>query len=175
MWHPNLQCIGTACLLLCAAAGLAKGAPTNAPLALASFGLPDQYGAEHKLLFPAANVTVITVADKKGSEQVDAWVAPLAEHYGERIAIVGIADVSKVPRLFRATVQKRFKKRWTHPVMLDWDGTVVRGFNYCPDEANIFVIDRQGRVTGRFSGATNEASLRALLKAVDLALLGATQ
>ena len=162
--------IGFACLLLGASTGLAAEKTSDVPLVIGSFELSDQYDFTRKLAFPATNITVITVADKKGSAQVDSWVLPLANRYGERVAIAGIADVSTVPRLLRSTVQKQFKKRWSHTVMLDWEGTVVRRFHCRADEANVFVIDRQGRVTSCFFGAASSASLGALFHSVDLAL-----
>lgn len=166
----NLQSIALTALLLWAAVCAAPATPTNSEPVLAPFALRDQYDISHKISFPATNVTVMTVADKKGSEQIDGWIAPLQERYGARIAIEGIADVSKVPRLLRSMVREQFKKRCAYPVMLDWDGPASRGFNCHKDEANVFVIDRDGRITGHFTGATNEVALRALFVDVDLAL-----
>jgi hypothetical protein len=171
MRFSNLQPIALTALLLLAAVCTAPATPTNSEPVLASFELRDQYTVSHKISFPAARVTVMTVADKKGSDQIDGWIAPLKKRYGGRIAIEGVADMSKVPGLLRSIVQEQFKKRRTYPVMLDWDGTVARGFNYHKDEANVFVIDRDGRITGHFTGATNEVALRALFVDVDRVLM----
>ena len=170
MHFSNLQPIALTALLLLAAVCAAPATPTNSEPVLASFELRDQYDIAHTISFPATNVTVITVADKKGSEQIDGWIAPLKERYGGRIDIEGVADMSRVPGFLRSMVRERFKKRRTYPVMLDWDGPVARGFNYRKDEANVFVIDRDGHVTGHFTGATNEVALRALFVDVDRAL-----
>ncbi len=170
MRFSKLQPIASTALLLLAAVCTAPGTPTNSEPALAPFELRDQYDIRHKISFPATNVMVMTVADKKGSEQIDGWIAPLKERYGARIAIEGIADMSKVPGLLRSMVREQFKKRRTHPVMLDWDGPVSRGFNCHKDEANVFVIDRDGRITGHFTGATNEVALRELFVDVDRVL-----
>ena len=145
-------------------------APTNSCPVLAPFELRDQYNAAHRVSFPASNVTVMTVADKKGSEQIDGWVAPLKTRYSSRIAITGLADVSTVPSPLRSLVREKFKRRIAYPVILDWHGPVARQFNYLKDRANVFVIDREGRVTGRWAGAATEADLHALFAAVDLAL-----
>jgi hypothetical protein len=170
MRFSNLQPIALAALLLLAAVCTAPATPTNSQPVLASFELRDQYDIARKISFPATNVTVVTVADRKGSEQIDGWIAPLKERYGGRIDIQGVADMSKVPGLLRSMVREQFKKRRTYPVMLDWDGRVARGFNYHKDEANVFVIDRDGRITGHFTGAANEIVLSALFGAVDRAL-----
>jgi len=165
----NLQRLGLTGFLVIAIC-TAGSAPTNSVPVVAAFELRDQYDALHRIAFPAANVTVLTVADRKGSEQIDGWIAPLKERYAERIAIMGIADMSQVPGLLRSMVKNRFSRRYPHPVMLDWEGLVARGFHYQQDKANLFVIDRDGRVTGHFTGATNEVVLRALFTGVDLAL-----
>jgi hypothetical protein len=154
---------------LAAAARGASGPATNGEPVLAPFELRDQYDRPHRIAFPATNITVLTVADQKGSEQIDGWIAPLKERYGEQIAIAGIADLSRVPGLLRSRVRSAFQKRRQHPVMLDWEGPVARGFHCQKDAANLFVIDRDGRVTSHFTGAAKEASLAALFAAVELA------
>jgi hypothetical protein len=137
---------------------------------VAAFELRDQYDARHEISFPAPRVMVMTVADRKGSEQIAGWMAPLKERYGGRITIAGIADLSQVPGLLRSMVKNKFKARYTYPVMLDWEGPVARGFHYQKDQANLFVIDPEGRLRGQFTGATNAIALKALFTDVDLAL-----
>lgn len=45
---------------------------TNLP---ASIELRDQYDAPQKLVTPLTNLTLLAFADKKGSDQVGAWIA----------------------------------------------------------------------------------------------------
>ena len=167
----NIERLASSALLLVAVVCSTRGAQTNAAPALTPFELRDQYDTPHRISFPAANVTVMTVADRKGSEQIDGWIGPLKERYSGRIVIEGIADMSSVPCLFRSMVREQFKKDRAYPVMLDWEGPVARSFNCRKNEANVFVIDREGRMIGRFTGETNEIALRALFSDVDLALL----
>src|ERR1700683_1192160 len=110
MNYLNFSPFALRALLLLTTVFIASGAPTNSVPVLASFELRDQYDNPHNISFPATNVTLMTVADRKGSEQIDGWIAPVKERYGERIAIEGIADVSTVPRLLRSMVRKQFKK-----------------------------------------------------------------
>ncbi|MFZ0826034.1 MAG: hypothetical protein WAO02_01295 [Verrucomicrobiia bacterium] len=175
MFIPIFPLVALTGLLLLATAGTAAETPAKAAPAAAAFELRDQYETLHMISFPTTNVTVMTVADRKGSEQIGGWIAPLKERYAGRIAIAGIADMSQVPGLLRSMVQARFRKRYTYPVMLDWDGLVARGFHYQKDQANVFVIDGNGRVTGQFTGATNAVALKALFTRVDLALSKSTQ
>ena len=111
---PGLALLNAVCAM--------GGAQTNCLPALAPFELRDQYNCPHRIFFPAAGVTLLTVADRKGSEQIDGWIGPLKEHYGGRIAIEGIADMSAVPCLLRSMVREQFKKCRAYPVMLDWEG-----------------------------------------------------
>lgn len=170
MLFTKLQRLASPGLLLAAALCAAGATPPTAAPVLAAFELSDQYGIVHRISFPATNVTLMTVADRQGSEQIDGWIAPLEARYGGRIVIAGIADLSQVPGLLRSMVREKFRKRWVHPVMLDWEGSVARGFHYQKDKANVFVIDREGRMTGHFTGATNEVALTALFAEVDLLL-----
>ena len=82
-------------LMLVAGSGIAGEAhllATNAPACIA---LHDQYDAPQKLSFPTTNITVLTIADRKGSEKVDGWIAALKPRYAGRIDLRGLADISR--------------------------------------------------------------------------------
>ncbi|MEK7781867.1 MAG: hypothetical protein AAB370_10255, partial [Verrucomicrobiota bacterium] len=82
------------CLLMAmsclVALSIQAGTLTNAP---ACIELPDQFEKPQKLSFPKTNLTVLTIADRKGSEQIAAWVEPVAKKFGTRVDVRGIADV----------------------------------------------------------------------------------
>jgi hypothetical protein len=141
--------------------------PTNAP---SSVELHDQFDAPQKLSFPATKVTLLTIADRKGSEQIAGWVAPLQLRFGTQIDIRGLADVSKVPRPLRVMVRLRFQKLLTYPVMLDWSGEAVNAFTYVPDKANVLLLDKRGRILERISGKACEKSVQDLCAAIDRTL-----
>ncbi len=143
--------------------------PSRAP---ALIQLRDQFDAPQTLSFPATNIIVLTIADKKGSEQIDAWVAAIKKQFGQRIEIRGIADVSSVPRWLREMVRKRFQKVQTHPVMMDWSGETVKAITYVPGVANVLVLDKRGQILKRLIGAANDKSIQDLRAAIDLALSG---
>ncbi len=129
--------------------------PTKAPPVIE---LRDQFDVLQRLSFPGTNLTLLTIADKKGSDQIAGWVRPIRERFGHQIDIRGIADVSAVPRPLRAMVRGKFQKLQTFPVMLDWSGDVVKAFTYVPDKANVLVLDGSGQILRRTSGeATREA------------------
>lgn len=110
-------------------AGEATKPPGRAPVCIE---LRDQYDSPQRLVFPATNVVVLTLADKKGSEQVDGWVAALKSRYAGRIELRGLADVGGVPGWLRGKVRKKFQETRAYPVMMDWSGKVCAEFGFQP-------------------------------------------
>jgi hypothetical protein len=172
--QPPVQLI-CVCALLAAAS--ANATLTNAVSAshvstnhCPAFALKDQYDQSHSVAFPRAKPAVLTVADKKGSESIESWAHPLAVRFGERIDILGLADVSAVPRPLRGMVQGKFKKAIQHPVMLDWDGNLCRSFGYERNKANIYLIAPDGRIQLHLTGEADEAGLQRLGQAVEAEL-----
>jgi hypothetical protein len=142
-------------------------APTNAP---ALISLRDQFDAPRTLAFPTTNITVLTIADKTGSDQIAGWVTPIKKRFPARLDIEGIADVSAVPWVLRGLVRKKFQKAQSHPVMLDWSGDMVNAFAPSVNKANVFVIGADGRILKRMAGPADESSLRELNAVIEAAL-----
>lgn len=157
--------------LLCGFAWAAIAAPvvipTNAP---AHLELKDQFDVPQTLSFPTTNITLLTIADHKGSEQIAGWIAPLKQRFGMRVDIRGIADVSPAPRLLCGMIRKQFQKAQSYPVMLDWSGDAVKAFTYVPDQVNVLVMDGGGRILTRLTGPANERVLQELYGVLDGAL-----
>ena len=133
--------------------------PTNAP---ARIELEDQFGNPKLLTFPATNLTVLTVADKKGRQQLGGWLDPLRDRFKSRVNIQGIADCGAVPRLLRGRVRSEFRREQPYPVMMDWTGAVVQAFAPLADQANIYVIDAEGRIVKRFTGLADRTGVNEL-------------
>ena len=157
------QCllIAMSCLV---ALGLQAALLTNAP---ACIELPDQFEKPQKLSFPNTNLTVLTLADRKGSEQIAGWVEPVAKRFGTRVAVRGIADVSAVPRLLRGTVRSAFRKEQSYPVMLDWSGKEVAKFAPKENVTTVLLIDGQGKILRRYEGAAKKAEVEELCKLIQ--------
>lgn len=145
--------------------------PAHAP---ASFELRDQYDAPQRLAFPATNIIVLTIADKKGSEQIDGWVAALKARYAGRIELRGLADVGGVPWFLRGKVRKKFQETRTYPVMMDWSGKVCAQFGFKPGLANVLVFARDGNIHARLAGPALEPSLKEFFATIDGVLLQST-
>ena len=137
---------------------------------LADFELTDQDAKPRAYRFPKAKVTVMTVADHQGSDQLAPWIQRLYDRYEKRIDIDGIADVSMIPRPFHGMFREAFRKQLTRSVMLDWEGDVVKQFDYAKGVANLYIIDRRGRIVQQFSGVLTEDGLRAMTREIDRAI-----
>ena len=137
---------------------------------LTDFDLTDQDAKPRSYRFPKAKVTVMTVADHKGSDQLAPWIQRIYDRYEKRIDIDGIADVSMIPKPFHNMFRNAFRKQLTRSVMLDWGGSVVKQFDYAKGVANIYVIDRQGRIAKQVSGPASDTAERELTREIDRAL-----
>ncbi len=67
-------------------------------------------------------------------------------------------------------VSEVFRKKLTHSVMLDWGGSIVNRFGYERGVANIYVIDRRGRILKHVVGPANDIAERELFQAIDRAI-----
>ena len=145
-------------------------AVASSPRQLSDFALSDQNSVFRRYSFPKQKVTVMTVADRTGSEQLEPWIKNLYKRYGSQIDIDGVADVSMVPKLLHGVVQRLFQKRLAHSVMLDWEGSVVKRFEYEPGMANIYVIDRRGTILKRITGPLTATLKQELFRTIDGAI-----
>jgi hypothetical protein len=97
---------------------------------LNDFELTDQEAKKRIYRFQKTKITVMTVADRKGADQLAPWIQRVYDRYQNQIDIDGVADVSMIPKLFQPILREAFKKRLEYSVMLDWDGSVVKQFAY---------------------------------------------
>jgi len=144
------------------------GARAAAPDARAvDFELRDQFGKALAYRFPKERVSVLTFGDRKGSAQIEGWVRPIYERYGERVDLHGVAVLTSVPSLFQGYARRQFRKQVKYPVLLDFKGDVARGYGYEKDGANVFVIDRDGRIVLKMTGAATADGLNRVYAEVE--------
>lgn len=139
---------------------------------LSDFELTDQDAKPRSYRFPKKKVTLMTVADHKGSDQLAPWIQRLNDRYAKRIDIDGVADVSMIPKPFHKMFREAFRKQLTYSVMLDWEGSVVKQFGYTKRAANIYVIDRRGRIVKQVVGPVSDNAMRQLTTEIDGAIAG---
>ena len=139
-----------------------RAASRAATGSLKSFELPDQFGKNHRFDFPRTRPLLLLVGDRKGSEEVDDWIAPLKEHWGKVADIAGIADVHGVPSFLRERIRNGIRERRPRELMLDFDGVVVESLAVTSKTANLFLLDPEGRIAVRVEGKPDEKKLAAL-------------
>lgn len=149
-------------------------ATTEAQGRAEGFVLQDQYNNTHAYGFPQKKVSVLLFADYKGHSQLEPWIRPLYDRYGDGINIQGVADLSAVPFFLRGVVRNAFRKQLDYPVMLDWRGTVADRYAYERGMANLLLIDREGEIKLRLSGAATESKLQRVWRHIDALLVPQT-
>lgn len=166
-WFKRRYAIAAAlCLTAIAFAEEAHMPVTHAP---AVIELHDQFDAPQRLAFPATNITVLTIADKKASDQVDGWVDALGRYTG-RVDLRGMADTSSMPGFLHGFVRHEIRRTRKFPVMLDWSGKVCAQMDFHPGCVNVFVLDRNGSILGHIIGAAAETNRNSVFAVVDRAL-----
>jgi hypothetical protein len=143
--------------------------PTNS-VVFAPISLADQYGTARTCDFKGNRLTVLTIADRQGCEQIGAWVLAVKERYGTKVDIEGIADVSAVPGPLRSMIRKKLKARVEYPIMLDWTGEVIRRFDLSKNLANMFLIGDGGKLLLTMHGQPDKSKLERLFSAIDSGL-----
>ena len=169
---------GVMFLLLCGALHVAvaatfdgvtsvAGVPKTLDARASAFALKDQFDTSHVYKFPRPRVSVLAFGDREGAKQLGDWIRPLYNRYGNRVDIHGVADLSAVPSLVRGIVRRIIKREVKYPVMLDWEGSVSRSYKYGGGEASIIVIDRDGRLLLRLTGAAKPSDLGRIFSQID--------
>ncbi len=150
--------------------GILLGATQSAPAAdtrsAVSLFLTDQWEKPAVLQAPLDRVTVLTIADRTGAQQINEWVAPLKVQFGTNVQFFAVADVSAVPGPLRGMVRRRFAKEYTYPIGLDWKGAIKSKLPLTSKVANLFVLDRAGTIHHTAQGAIGTETLRNLINAV---------
>lgn len=149
------------------AAGLVLLGAVSVRAASPGFALQDQHGRTHEVRFPQDRVCVLAFADRAGSTQMEGWVRPLYDRYGEAISIRGVAKLAGVPSVLRPALRAIFRKNVGYPVMMDWTGSVSTDYQYEANVANVVVIGPDGRIAHRFNGPASEEALRACFEQID--------
>jgi hypothetical protein len=147
----------------------ANPAPAGQAQKIPEFSLEDQHQNLHHYRFPRARHSVLTLADRKGSAQIEGWVRALKARYGKKLDVDGVADVSIIPKPFHGLVRSGFKSRLSYPVMLDFGGQVVKALDHEQDKANIYIVQPDGQIVLHVAGMADATNLRRVFNALDSA------
>ena len=133
----------------------------------AEFELKDQYNKSFALKFPREKAIVLVFGDREGSQQIESWVRPLVEKYQTDIDIQGVAELSAVPGLAQGIVRRIMKNQVKYSVMLDWKGDVSKSYGYQKGKANLFVIDKNGKIIAKATGAATKGELENIFRDIN--------
>lgn len=136
-----------------------------------AFSLKDQLDREHTEAESAGQVTLLTVADRKGSTFLGAWSKAIGTELGRTehppVRWVGAATLSGVPSFMRGMVKKMFgadEKRWT---LMDWKGQFAKTYSLPAERASLLVFAPDRRLLFQTSGqAVDPAVVSALVAAI---------
>ena len=143
------------------AAWVARGEVAS-PLAM-----KDQHGKPRSLAFPRPEVSVLLIADRPGSSQLEPWIEAIHDRYEDDVAIEGVALLKGVPRPMRGLVSSLFRRGVPRPVMLDWANESAESYSFVAKKANVFVIARDGRIHLRIQGPSSEENLARCFSGID--------
>lgn len=165
--------LAAALLTLAGPAGAQPAHPGNSTVPPASlraalpFTLPDQLGTNHTLSLPLPRLTLLTVADKQGADEVAGWVNPVQVLYTNRVNIVGVANVSAAPRWLRGQVRRQFRHTYAHPVLLDWEGRVATALAAAQQPITVLLAAPDGTVLYRQTGPATAPEMERLLRLME--------
>jgi hypothetical protein len=128
------------------------------------FRLEDQFGRVHTPARYAGAPMFIVAADQGGRTVAREWALALtaeltAAGAQQRIAVLPVADLRRVPRLLRRLVRGRFPKQDGEQVLLDWEGTLARGYGFTPDECTVLLVGPAGELVRRTSATVVDSAL----------------
>ena len=146
--------------------GGAGQAGDNAML-VPDFVLEDQHRDEHDYRFPRERVTVLLLADRKGSDGLEEWVRPLYERYELDIDLRGIAELSEAPRIFRGLIRLGFRQVLEYPVLMDWEGEVCEALNYPGEVPRVVVAAPDGEIALKVDGKPEPERIARVVETVD--------
>jgi hypothetical protein len=129
--------------------------------------LEDQHGVLHEVKFPRPRPVYIVAATRAGTRQIAGWVKPIAEAYGERVEILGLADVRGVPSGLRGAVRLLVRDGTRWPVLMDWHSLIVPQICSPEYSSEVFVIQRDGKVRLHLSGASTSMGVDKVRTALD--------
>ena len=133
-----------------------------------SIELADQFEKVHQHREPFLRPLVVVVANRQGSRHIESWVSELYLAHGEKVEIIGMADLRGVPDLMKPMLRKAFQTQSAqHPVLLDWSGTTVLGFERGETGIDIYAVDLSGRILATVSGEMTPEKMEILSTALS--------
>jgi hypothetical protein len=113
-----------------------------------------------------AQPMIVAVADREGAEQLEAWIRPLKQEFGDRVDFFAIADVRPVPGPLQGMIRRSFRKRFSYRVAMDWKGVAVERLSAKPEVANLILLNRSGLIVTTVRGEAAGDNLALMTRAI---------
>jgi hypothetical protein len=120
---------------------------------LPRFTLEDQYERKWQHSDFQSPLVIYVISDRTGYAYSSNWTTPLVEQYKSRVRFVPVADVRGVPGFLKGYIRSQFKKEFSYPVLLDWEGTVTTGIKFTAGVPNLAIVDASRSVRHLTAGA----------------------
>ena len=161
-WRGRAFLIG--CFVAFASSSLSSAAP---PWVCPSIELEDQIGKVHSVEFPRARPVYIVAASKSGTSDIAPWVKPVVDAFGEKVEIIGLADVRGVPSVFHGAVRFMLRDGTKWPVLMDWSAKVVPQLCKPGFSTEVFVVDKKGAICFQAEGAASTHEVNSVKSKLD--------
>lgn len=164
----RVSMIVCAVYLMAAASGYADekdAALKEAPV----FTVKDVYDKPFTFKFPRRKPVYLAISDQGGSEQSKEWRKQMLEEFDKTIQYKSVAKLDAIPTFGRSVVQRVIRELYDY-TLLDWTGEVAKLYRCKPNVANVFIIDRDGKILAHYTGAITKKRLEEVRGLVDEAL-----
>jgi hypothetical protein len=131
-----------------------------------SFSFDDQHKNSMNLKPEFKKPIIVTVADKKGSEELLAWIEPLTREFGDTVNFFPIADLRKVPGALKGMIRRSFRKQFEYNVAMDWKGVAVEQLSTKPNTANLILLNKKGHVVMTMHGEATAENIIIMIQAI---------
>lgn len=132
-----------------------------------SFAIEDQFEKKWTKADYSNKVTLYMVCDRDGYDYADNWTDKLVPKFKSRIHFVPVADVSPVPGLLKGYIRGKFKDNFTFPVLMDWEGTLVKAFDMKEGYPTLIITDKTGVIQYRAWGKGSESEVRRIQEKLE--------
>ena len=124
-----------------------------------NFQLEDQSLVSHQVEFPRQRPLYIVAATRAGLSQVSPWVKPVVKQFGEKVEILGLADVRGIPSMFHGMVRAKIRDGTKWPVLMDWKASLIPALCSPEFTTEVLVIHPNGDVRVRIAGQASPETL----------------
>ena len=131
-----------------------------------TFTIEDQYEKEWKKSNYTGKPALYVLCDRDAYDYVENWTKELVPKYKSQLHFIPVADVRTVPGFLKGYIRGRFKDEFTYPVLMDWDGVLIKGLNMKEAHPTLILTNDAGVVTYRAWGKGSKDEVARLEKKV---------